>query len=357
MNRHQVDQLVNALLYEGYLLYPYRPSVKNRQRWSFGGLYPTSYTEGRSGSDASAMQTQCLVRDPAQARLVVTVRFLQVVARRVGALEAPASDGPVDPSVPVRFVESLRVGNQVFQAWQEAIERQVVLDEVSLRNLAVAVPFRFGPSSEREPLSDSSGRRVGIFERQQRRLDGRVELSAEPVDSQLFRITVRIENRTEFPAGADANVDRDELLLHTFASTHTVLEVKEGVFLSLLDPPESCRTLAAGCRNEGAWPVLVGAEREADTMLSSPIILYDDPKVAPESPGDLFDATEIDEVLTLRIQTLSDEEKRTMATLDDRGRALLARTESLAREQLMELHGTLRDVSPVESDSGATRKG
>jgi len=357
MNRHEVDPLVNALLYEGYLLYPYRPSVKNRQRWSFGGLYPPSYTEGRPGSDASAMQTQCLVRGPGHVRLTVTVRFLQVVARRVGRLETSVSDWPVDPSVPVRFVESLQVGDLVLQAWQEAIERQVVLEDACLRDLAVAVPFGFGPSAEREPLRDPTGAVVGLFERQQRRLDGRVGLSAEALDSQLFRITVRIENRTEFPTGGAADVDRDELLLHAFASTHTVLEVKEGVFLSLLDPPESCRTLAAECRNEGAWPVLIGGEWEADTMLSSPIILYDNPKVAAESPGDLFDATEIDEILTLRIQTLSDEEKRMMAALDDRGRALLARTESLARERLMELHGTLRDVGPVESDSGATRKG
>ena len=36
-----VDQVANAVLYEGYILYPYRPSaVKNRQRWNFGVVYP-----------------------------------------------------------------------------------------------------------------------------------------------------------------------------------------------------------------------------------------------------------------------------------------------------------------------------
>ena len=45
MNQALVDRIVNAVLYEGYLLYPYRPSVKNRQRWTFGGLYPRSYCE------------------------------------------------------------------------------------------------------------------------------------------------------------------------------------------------------------------------------------------------------------------------------------------------------------------------
>jgi hydrogenase maturation protease len=64
--------------------------------------------------------------------------------------------------------------------------------------------------------------------------------------------------------------------------------------------------------------VLVGKEGTADSILSSPIILYDYPKVAPESPGDLFDATEIDEILTLRILALTDEEKREMAAIDSR---------------------------------------
>jgi hydrogenase maturation protease len=85
-------------------------------------------------------------------------------------------------------------------------------------------------------------------------------------------------------------------------------------------------------------------------MLSSPIILYDYPRVAPESPGDFFDGTEIDEMLTLRIMTLTDEEKVAMAAVDDRASALLARTEALARERLFALHGTVRDVRPVLED-------
>ena len=115
----------------------------------------------------------------------------------------------------------------------------------------------------------------------------------------------------------------------------------------MIDPPEPWREIAAGCRNVGTWPVLVGEPGARDTMLSSPIILYDYPQIAPESPGDLFDATEIDEILTLRILTLTDDEKRAMADVDDRARALLERTESLAREQLMGLHGTIRGLRPI----------
>jgi hypothetical protein len=96
-----------------------------------------------------------------------------------------------------------------------------------------------------------------------------------------------------------------------------------------------------------SFPVLVGSGSEKDTMLASPIILYDYPQVAPESPGDLFDATEIDEILTLRILTLTGEEKRLMAAVDARARALLERTESLGAESVLGLHGALRGLRTV----------
>jgi hydrogenase maturation protease len=131
-------------------------------------------------------------------------------------------------------------------------------------------------------------------------------------------------------------------------STHTILGVAGGEFVSLLDPPAEWRAAAEACRNVGTWPVLVGEEGQKDMLLSSPIILYDYPQVAPESPGDLFDSTEIDEILTLRIMTLTDEEKRAMAAVDERTRALLERTEGMAPEDLLRLHGTIRGLRSVE---------
>jgi hydrogenase maturation protease len=138
-------------------------------------------------------------------------------------------------------------------------------------------------------------------------------------------------------------------MAHSLVSTHAVLTVQGGAFVSLTAPPERWRGAAGACRNVGTWPVLVGQEGETDTVLCSPIILYDYPRVAPESPGDLFDGTEIDEILTLRIMAMTDEEKREAAGMDERTRAMLERTESLAREQLLSLHGAVRGVRPAGS--------
>ena len=138
--------------------------------------------------------------------------------------------------------------------------------------------------------------------------------------------------------------DRSKAQWRAFASMHVIAEARGGRFVSLLDPPDGLRTAAGSCKNQGWWPVLVGEEGERDTVLSSPIILYDYPKVAPESSRDLFDGTEIDEILTLRILAMTDDEKREMASVDSRVGALLERTHSLTSEDMARLHGTMREA-------------
>lgn len=88
-------------------------------------------------------------------------------------------------------------------------------------------------------------------------------------------------------------------------------------------------------------------------MLSAPLILYDYPTVAPESPGDFFDGTEVDELLTLRVLTLTDEEKREVRAMNGHARALLDRTERLTREQMQRLHGAVRSEIPPALRPGA----
>jgi hypothetical protein len=346
MNLSAVDAIAKAVLYEGYMLYPYRPSsVKNQQRWNFGVICPRSYSESQNGTETWTMQTECLVVEGnAATTLDVRVRFLQLVARSIGELigvPAGSSSGEVPE---FRLVPQLEVAGRVYQSWQEAVEREVVVPAHQLHALAESpesFAFAFTAGRQYESLTEIGGRVAGIIVREQSALQGVVEIQAEQIGNKVFKVRVVVRNLTPFAA---EQAHRDEALLSSLASTHTVLGVENGKFSSLLAPAEDVRKAAASCQNAGTWPVLVGDAGAQDTLLSSPIILYDHPQIAPESAGDLFDGTEIDEILSLRIMTLTDDEKREMSQSDERARAMLERTETLPMEQLMKLHGVLRNV-------------
>jgi hypothetical protein len=349
MNTKPIDAIANAVLYEGYMLYPYRPSsVKNRQRFNFGVLFPRSYSEAQTGSDAWHLQTECLVQGGSVTAIEVRVRFLKLVARSVRkATEAP----PLLEGPPVfETVPRLEVDGKVFTPWQEAIEREVTVPACNLDALTqapVELAFAIPAREEVEPLRDAGGRVVGMIARKQESVQGMVEILAERAGDGLFKVQVQVKNLTSCETDAGQS-GRDPALLRSLVSAHTVLGVTDGQFVSLLEPPENLKEVAASCQNVGVWPVLVGAEGERDTMLASPIILYDYPQIAPESPGDLFDGTEIDEILALRILTMTDSEKSEVRNTDDRARKMLERTESLPMEHLMKLHGTLRELRPRE---------
>ncbi|MGB7922560.1 MAG: hypothetical protein WCF57_04890 [Pyrinomonadaceae bacterium] len=353
MNLDRVEQIANAVLYEGYILYPYRPSaVKNRQRWNFGALCPQSYSQAQGGTEACGMQTQCLVKGDGRATINVKVRFLHLVSREVGQLTTPLAELPEGEEPGYQTVACLEIDGQIYQTWQEAVEREVNMPGLRLDELVAGSKLRafdFPSEQETEVLCDADGQRAGVIARKQQRIEGSVEVAAERAGERLFRVTVSILNLTPFE---DASVkSRDEALMRSFVSTHTVLGVRDGgEFVSLLEPPEEFQVAAAACSNTGTWPVMVGEEGERDCMLSSPIILYDYPQIAPESAGDLFDGTEIDEILTLRIMTLTEEEKREMRGVDERARQILERTETLPLEQMMKLHGAMRKASPMKED-------
>src|SRR5262249_40300535 len=216
-----------------------------------------------------------------------------------------------------------RLGVRVrfFQPTQthEPVEREVVVADVSLAELLS------GPKSVRFAFPP---------------IEGAVDLSVGRAEGDCFKLTARILNHT--PLNGPDQPGPDAVPPRTLVSTHAILDVREGQFVSLLDPPESLRAVAAECRNVGTWPVLVGNEGERDMMLAAPIILYDYPQVAPESPGDFFDGTEVDELLALRVLTLTEEEKREVRAGGSQARALLDRTEGLTREELLRLHGAVR---------------
>lgn len=340
MNLDRIAEIARAILYEGYILYPYRPSaIKNRQRWTFGGVFPRAWAE-TEGGDPWHMQTQCLLRGDAAAAVEVRVRFLQIVVREVYKLDPPGDAAAMRDSAGEK-VAALEFAGTRLLPWEEAIEREIVVPELPLADLragAVSVPFGIAQVSAREPVADA-GLFTGYLMRTGAALCGSIAIAADEVARGVYRLTVRIENTTPWPVG-DRHREIAQRL--AFASTHTILGVRGGAFLSLIDPPAELREAAAACVNQGAWPVLVGGERDSDTMLAAPIILYDDPQIAPESPGDLFDGTEIDEILTLRILAMTETEKQEMAAADTHARALLERVEALTPAQFGRLHGAMR---------------
>jgi hypothetical protein len=346
MNSKLIESIANAVLYEGYMLYPYRASaVKNRQRWNFGVLYPQAYSELQNGADVWSTQTQCLIRGSETSIVDVKVRFLQCVMRQIGQPAAPLADFRAGSEPELKMVESLEVGDKRLQSWQEAIERDAIISSVRLADLlhgAVPKVFSFPGCRELEPLRDREGAFAAFVVRTRQDVTARVEISAARRADDLFQLTVIVANAVRMEAAQ--NLRREDALMSSLLSAHTVLSVTRGEFVSLMDPPADAREFASQCENIKTWPVLVGEENVRDAMLSSPIILYDYPQVAPESPGDLFDGTEIDEILALRILTLSDEEKREVRQGDDRAREILERTESMPAEHFMKLHGVLRGM-------------
>jgi len=336
VNLPLAEKIADAVLYEGYILYPYRPSaVKNQQRWTFGGVYPRTYSEAQNGADAWFQVIECLAKGDAQSALDIKVRFLHLVQREVQVREGET----------FRVVESLRVGDKVFHTWQEAITRAVTFENIRIGEIAVEpkrFEFSFPAMDEVEKLSED-----GVFVRTQQEICGGIELTAQQIGDAL-KLTIHVSNLTAYDATAEKT--RDDAVKFSFASTHSILGIHGGEFISLMDPPEEYREPAKSCHNIGVYPILVGDQGERDLMLASPIILYDYPEIAPESAGDLFDGTEIDEILSLRILTLTDEEKQEARDSDERARAILDRTENLPPEVWARLHGAMRGLKPVSNN-------
>jgi hydrogenase maturation protease len=311
MNRELAKKVADAVLYEGYMLYPYRRSaMKNQQRWTFGILYPPAYEEVQSGTERSVMHSECLLEMKDDAKLDVELRFLQLV--------------------------------QVGEDREEGIERSVKFT-VPLPGDWHCVPFTFPASFEMDPLTAADGGMLGSVKSTLQELSGTVTLLPERIADGVVKLTIEAINQTR---ASREGMDRNSALLRSLLSAHTILSVTGAEFVSLLDAPEKFAAAVNQCKNVGNFPVMIGEGGERDMMLCSPIVLYDYPQIAPESAGDFYDSTEMDEMLTLRVMTLTEGEKAEMRGSDDRVRDLLQRTEETAREQLMRTHGTIRGLRP-----------
>lgn len=334
--------IADAVLFEGYLLYPYRASAaKNQVRWQFGVLFPRDWAEAQV-SEAWTSHTEVLLEPGHDAALHVVVRCLQVQARTV---ERPAGDD-------FEAVATLTVDGDDLLPWDEGTvqEAGAVLAVDDLLRGERTVPIALPADRTEEEVRDAAGQLVGRIVRERAEVQGRLRVAAERVEVRgpgfynLVRVRLDLENVTP---GVDPAARREESLRGALIAAHTLLAVTDGVFVSLLDPPEWARPAVESCRNDGVFPVLVGPQGRCDVVLSSPIILYDHPEIAAESPGDLFDGTEIDEILMLRTLTLTDEEKREARATDPLAAGLLDRVDTLPPDIWERLHGAVRAVRPA----------
>jgi hypothetical protein len=325
-------QVADAVLYEGYLLYPYRASAaKNQVRWQFGVLGPAGAVEAGVGEPTS-MSTEVLVEARAGAEVQLRLRFLQVQSRTVERWTGAAWIA----------VDELSVAGARWVPFHEAVARElavtVSLDVASDRQVSV-------PGGEDvEELYDGSTQ-VGRLVRSRWPLRARVTTSVRRGQSDRVAVLqLQVTNESDWSPGAVAGwSDRDVAARHSLVGTHLLLSAHDTDFVSLLDGPEWAAADAASCRQERCWPVLIADDDGRDAVLVSPIILGDHPSIAPESAGDLFDATEIDEILTLRVLTMTESEKAEARGTDPRAAALLARCEELPHQALERLHGAWRD--------------
>lgn len=327
-------KVADAVLYEGYVLYPYRASsAKNQVRWQFGVVAPEAHCAVETG-ERSTMQTEVLV-EGARPVVDMKLRFLRVQTRTI----EDASGTPV---------ASLEVDGHRWTTWDEAVEEELDIEALGLGERLVA--FDLEPVRTVEDLGPA-----GRVVRERQPVSAEVRVTADRLDGPypLVKFRVEVTNVTDW---ASPGAARDDVVRRSLTAVHTLLAVHHGRFLSLIDYPEFAAGAVASCVNQGTWPVLVGDVGERSVMLSSPITLYDYPEIAPESAGDMFDSTEIDEILALRVLTLTDEEKHEARGTDERAAAIIDRVDAMPPELFDKLHGAVRYLRTVTTTSVGGRQ-
>jgi hypothetical protein len=325
--------IADAVLYEGYLLYPYRAtSSKNQSRWQFGVVGPPGASDAGIGEDDS-LSAQFLIDGDSELTLVV--RFLQLQHRHA---ERDAGGGRFEP------VDELTSGLQSWVTWDEAVERELSFGPFDLADLAqprtVEVAVAEGMDTE-----DVDGGRL-IRTRAAINAELTIKVEHDFGTNGLNRISVAVRN-----TGAAA-ADKDAAIATSLIGTHVIAEVVGGEFISLLEPPDTAAGPVSRLVQHRCFPVLAGRPGERDLMLISPIILYDHPEIAEQSEGALYDSTEIDEILTLRVMTMTDEEKAQARATDPLAAAIIDRCDSMSPEAMQQLHGIVRNphVPGLEHD-------
>lgn len=313
--------IADAVLYEGYLLYPYRAtSSKNRSRWQFGVVGPPGASDAGFGED-DTLSAQFLI--DGDGVLTLVVRFLQLQHRRA---ERDAGGGRFEP------VNELTSGPQSWLSWDEAVECELTFGPLDAadctRSQTLPVTVNAGTDTE---LVDG-----GRLVRTRRAIRAELSVIGEH-DEGLLRVTTTIRNT------GPAATDKDTAVATSLIGTHIIAHVEGGEFVSLLEPPETAMGPVSRCVQHRCFPVLAGRPGDKDLLLISPIILYDHPEIAEQSEGALYDSTEIDEILTLRVMTMTAEEKAQARATDPLAAALIDRCDSMSPQDMQQLHGILRN--------------
>ena len=275
----QLEQLVDSLLYEGYALYPYTPgATKNATPTPFGIVYPPAYAAGLS-TTFDHLELRCALDAPPDAVLAAEIRFLVAGGER-----------------------------------HQAAARRLELSGAMVGALAV------DPAEKEARIEPERGAPLTIAMR----------LAATALDDGTYAVSLRVENRTVVSSG----LDRAGALTRSLISTHPIMHVVGGRFISPLE-----RRLDS----VNTFPVL--ATPADDAVLGAAIVLPDHPQIAPESRGSLFDGTEIEEALLLHVQVLSDEERAEIEQQDPAVREMIARAAAATPADIISLHGRteLRD--------------
>jgi hypothetical protein len=336
-----LENLTQTLLYEGYALYPYyRSAIKNQKPVPFGVIFPSDYNNYHEHSHSN-MQSQCIISGGDDLTVNIHVRFLHL--RKTELFQA---DNKGDTYVPV---VSLEIGGNTYQAGWQTIERKISTEDIPVSELisnCKIIPVEFDNMNEGEIILNeekevAAKRIINVSE-----IKGSIKMEADAVKEMpgSFRITVTVTNTT--PVENAESVSRDEVFLQSFLSTHIILQTRQGEFISHQDPPEEWKHAIASCNNINTWPMLI--DKNNSTLLSSPIILYDYPEINPQSSGDLFDSTEIEEALLLHVNLLSDEEKKRIGSNDEKLQAMLNKVNSMTPEDLNIYHSMMKDSAPGE---------
>ncbi|MGW5363805.1 hypothetical protein [Actinopolymorpha pittospori] len=344
--------VAEAVLYDGYVLQPERPSRRpNAERSRFGVLVPLDYSPS-DASERTFNQTECLLEGE-HPQLSVRVRFLHLQRCDV---ESAFGTGFVS-------AEALAVGATTYLPRDEAVEAEVSVQAAvtDLLRAPAEVRFRRPASQEYVLIAGSPGAPgpdpVGRLVRERQAVEGVVQLAAEPLHGPygVTRIRVRVENRTQ--VGARTNMERPEALAHALAATHVLLSATDGTFVSMLAPPDWAEGYVDRCDNIGIFPVLVGEPDRADMMLSSPIILHDHARLVPEEASGRTDSTGIERLLGVPTMSLTeaplaaalevDAPNTTEGRAERHATAPFSHVSAMPPDVLERLHGAVHFLSEV----------